>query len=99
MSDYQIHKEYCLVCVRRSPKAGLRYFWKATKQYYDSTMQHFDIFGDSNRRFNARHKYETRRYYEREFAHKGFWNKNSKYIGWRMRYQGNLKKLKLKGCY
>lgn len=99
MSDYQIHKEYCLVCVHRSPKAGLRYFWKATKQYYDSTMQHFDIFGDSNRRFNARHKYETRRYYEREFAHKGFWNKNSKYIGWRMRYQGNLKKLKLKGCY
>ena len=97
--QYETHKKFCLVCVNRCPRAGLRYSWRATKQYFDGTMEHFEIFGEGNRYNNPRYKYETIRYYEREFAFRGFWNACLKYVDWRMRYQDNLKKLKLKGCF
>lgn len=99
MISSRIHKDYCLICVSRCPKAGLRYSWNATKQFYDGTMEHFELFGEGRRSNNPRYKYETKHYYEREFACKGFWKLKSKYVDWRMRYQGNFKKLKLKGCF
>lgn len=99
MSSDSVHKYYCLVCVKRCPKAGLRYSWKTTKMYFDGTMEHFDMYKEPYRHDSPRFKYETRRYYVREFACKGFWDKKSKYVDWRMHYQGNMKKLKLKGCF
>ena len=46
MLNQTIHKDYCLICVSRCPRAGLQYSWKATKQFYDGTMERFDLFGE-----------------------------------------------------
>ena len=62
MLNQTVHKDYCLICVSRCPRAGLQYSWKATKQFYDGTMEHFDLFGEG-REHNPRRRYETKSYF------------------------------------
>ena len=99
MATEDLHKHFCLICINKCPKSGFRYSWDTTKMYYDGTVQHFEHYPEVVNSNSKRRKYETLHYYVFEFAKKGFWSENSKYFDWRMRYQGNLKQLKLKGCF
>ena len=100
MSNLTTHDAvFCLICINKCPLAGLRYSWSAMKEYFDGTMEHFNL--SRGRPFtivNGRRIYLKKRYYYSEFNKKGFWDENASCYSWRVRYNGNFKKFKLHRC-
>ena len=43
MSNITHESSVCLICLNKSPLAGVRYSWSAIKEYFDGTMEHFNL--------------------------------------------------------
>ena len=96
MSNLVHESPLCLICVDKCPLAGVRYSWSMMKDYFDGTMEHFNLSrGRPYTIVSGRRIYLKKRYYYAEFNKKGFWSENANYFSWRVRYNGNFKKFKL----